>query len=66
MERETQLFLVWQGAENDGFYNQYFTLEEAVKNEDSGAEIFKADMVSLGQFELVTKCVKKSKPKGKK
>ena len=66
MGRPNELFLVWQDDENDGqYYNQYTSLTDAVSQEGSGAEIFKASLESLGSFKLVTKVVKKSRKKDK-
>lgn len=64
-EQPKELYLVWQGGEDEQFYSQYTSLTDAVSNEDKDAEILKADLTSLGTFELVTKVVKK-KSKGKK
>ena len=65
MSKPNELYLVWVGAEDEQYYNQYFTLEDAVRDNDSDTEIFKAEVESLGYFEVVTKLVSKKK-KGKK
>lgn len=65
MERQKELYLVWQDGVDEQFYNQYFTLTDAVSDSESGTEIFKADLKSLGSFELVTKVVKTKKGKNK-
>ena len=38
---QEELYLVWQ---EDGFYNQYSSLLDAVRSEPDGAEIFKANL----------------------
>ena len=64
MARAKELFLVWMNGDDEQYYNQYFSLTDAVASEGSNAEIFKADLTSLGSFELVTK-LKKTKQKKK-
>lgn len=67
MEQEKEVYLVWQDGVDEQFYNQYFSLEDAVSSESKDAEIFRADLVSLGSFELkVTKKLVKKTKKGKK
>ena len=69
---EKELYLTWVKNEEDGsgggYYNQYFSLIDAVSSEDENTEIFKANLKSLGQFKLVV--TKKATPvkskKGKK
>lgn len=63
--RPNELYLVWQDEGDVQFYNQYFSLEDAVAGEGESAEIFRANIEYMGQYKLVTKLVKKSK-KGKK
>lgn len=65
MPRAKELFLVWMDGEDEQFYNQYFSLTDAVASEGSGVEVFKADLTSLGSFELVTKLKKTKKSKKK-
>lgn len=66
MSRPKELYLVWVDGEDEQYYNQYFSLTDAVKSEDEGTEIFKASLTPLGTFRLVTKLVKGSKKKEKK
>ena len=63
MERPKELFLVWQDDESEQFYNQYETLREAVAAEVKGAEVFKAQLSSLGSFEVKTKVIKRKNKK---
>ena len=63
MPQPKELYLVWQDGEDEQYYNQYFSLKDAVSGEVEGAEIFKANVKLLGAFEIVTKLVKKSAKK---
>ena len=63
LQAPKDLYLVWQGAEDEQFYNQYTSLVDAVSSEEKGALIFKANLESLGSFELITKLVKNKKRK---
>lgn len=59
MENNKDLYLVWQGAEDEQYYNQYFSLKDAVTSEPEGSRIMKASLTYIGQYEIVTKLVKK-------
>jgi len=63
MERQKELFLVWQGGADEQFYNQYESLVDAVSSEEEGTEIFEAKLTSLGSYRLVTKMIKEKKSK---
>ncbi len=65
-EQPKILYLVWQDGEDEQYYNQYTDLVDAVSSEGTDVEIFKADIKSVGTYELITKLVKKTKTKGKK
>lgn len=63
-ERPIELYLVWQDGEDEQFYNQYFSLRDAVASEED-AEIFKANLEPMGQYRLVTKLIRKPKKEKK-
>lgn len=64
--RPAKLFLVWMDGEDEQYYNQYSSLEDAVSSEGDGVEVFTATPVSLGKFERSVKIVKSKKQKGSK
>ena len=64
MSKGEKIYLVWQDGEDENYYNQYESLEDAVSSEEEPVEVFEADLKSLGQFRMQTKVVKI--PKGNK
>lgn len=63
MNKNGKLFLVWQSGENEQFWNQYDSLENAVLSEGDGTEVFEATVKSLGVYERSVKFVKSKKEK---
>lgn len=66
MDMPKELFLVWTSevdCDGCGYFEQYFSLAEAVENNEEGTEIFKATVTSIGCFKLLTKVVKAKKRK---
>lgn len=70
MEKPKELFLVWQDSEDELFFNQYETLQDAVaceeKDDDESVEVYKASLQRLGEYKITTNVVKQKQPKGKK
>jgi hypothetical protein len=68
--RPDKVYLVWMGGEDEQYYNQYFSLSDAVTSNEEDTEILVADVRSLGRFKVVVKLVKNKKrskrSKGKK
>lgn len=62
--KPNKLYLVWQ--ENDQFFNQYDTLEDAVSDNGDNTEVYIADIRKLGVFNRQVSVVKVKKKKGKK
>lgn len=55
------MYVVWMDGEDEQYFNQYNSLEDAV-SENPNEEVFEAKLKSLGRFELfVKKVIKKSK-----
>lgn len=61
--RPNTIYLVWMGLEGEQYYNQYFSLEEAVSDNDENVDIYQANLKVLGQFKVVMKLVKKKQSK---
>lgn len=66
MEKSKDLYLVWQDGEDEQFYSQYDSLEDAVMSEPEGNRIMKASLTYVGQYEVVTKLIRKPAKKAVK
>lgn len=66
MENPKKMYLVWMDGVDEQYYNQYFTLEDAVSGHSDGVEVFIADIKFLGNFERSFKIVKSKTKKSKK
>lgn len=58
-----EVYLVWQNAEDEQFFNQYDSLEDAVASEENPVEVYLAKPKMLGTFKVATKVVKSRKGK---
>jgi hypothetical protein len=63
MNKNKNIYLVWQDGEDEQYWNQYESLIDAVTGEPDGAEIFEALPKSIGRYELQTKLKKSKKAK---
>jgi hypothetical protein len=65
MGRPKTMYMVWMDGDDEQYFNQYWTLEDAV-SENPNEEILEASFKSLGQFKLqVKKVLKKIKKTNK-
>lgn len=63
MKTITPLFLIWKGAEDEQYYEQFTSLESAVYEGGDGVEVFQAVPVSLGKFKRTVQVVRVKKQK---
>lgn len=62
---QKKIYMVWQGGENEQFFNQFETIEDAVYSEGDVAEVYVAEPKYLGKFKRKVEMVKIKKRKKK-
>lgn len=63
MDQPKKLYLVWKDGEDEQYYNQYFSLEDAVSEEGDGVEVLQAKLTPIGAYKRSVRIVKTKKSK---
>ncbi len=56
--KKPTIYLVWMDGEDEQYYNQYFTMADAVSDNGDGVEIYSATPKYRGKFKSKTAIVK--------
>ncbi len=66
MIKGEKLYLVWQDGEDEQYYEQYESLEDAVTSRDEPVQVYEATVKSIGAYEVLPTKIKLKKVKGSK